>query len=290
MVTTSKVTLAIIPAAGLGTRLLSATKEQPKEMLSVFTPRLASGVGITPVVQLIFEQLHDYGFREFCFVVGRCKRIIKDHFTPDIKLIKTLHSRGNQEPARDLLTFYRKLNASTIFWQNQPEPRGFGDAVLRAKGVADGNPVLVHAGDNYVISRRNNHLGRLLRTHHESQADATLLLRTVEDPRNYGVAEVERSGKQIVVTKVTEKPERPASKLALLPVYAFNQVIFSALESIRPGKGREFQLTDAVQELIDRGLKVRAVQLKVDEFWLDVGTPQTYWQALRISHDTFLNR
>jgi UTP--glucose-1-phosphate uridylyltransferase len=282
----SRITRAIIPAAGLGTRLLSVTKEQPKEMLPVFAPTRNGGTALKPVVQLIFEQLHECGIRQFCFVVGRGKRAIEDHFTPDWNFVKLLQSRDKQDQANDLLAFYEIVTRSGIFWVNQSDPRGFGDAVLTGKAVSDGNPVLVHAGDNHVISPNNDHIKRLLKAHHASGADATLLLRRVEDPRQYGVAEVTRRRGEIVVKRVVEKPERPATKLALLPTYIFQPVIFEALESIKPGKSGEMQLTDAVEELIRRGLKVRAVQLTKGEFWLDVGTPETYWQALNMSHDS----
>jgi UTP--glucose-1-phosphate uridylyltransferase len=85
---------AVIPAAGLGTRLLSVTKEQPKEMLPVFARAKNGDLCLKPIVQLVFEQLHQVGFREFCFVVGRGKRAIEDHFTPDFSFVSMLPVRG----------------------------------------------------------------------------------------------------------------------------------------------------------------------------------------------------
>lgn len=283
----SKLTKAIIPAAGLGTRLLSVTKEQPKEMLPVFAPAAGGGLALKPLVQMIFEQLYESGFREFCFVVGRGKRAIEDHFTPDTSFVEMLRRQDKKELASDLSAFYHRVERSTIFWLNQPRPRGFGDAVLCAKAFADGKPVLVHAGDNHVISPGNAHLKRLLQTNETTKADATILLRRVNDPRNYGVAEVRQEGQKMRVVRVTEKPERPKSKWALLPTYAFGNVIFDALEAIKPGKAGEFQLTDAIQGLIDQGLEVIGVPVQRDEFWLDVGNPEAYWQALRMSHEEF---
>jgi len=97
---------AIIPAAGLGTRLLTATKELPKEMLSVFAHGAYGGIALKPVVQLIFEQLFDSGIREFCFVVGRGKRAIEDHFTPDLAFVGRLSNAGKAQQAKDLDRFY----------------------------------------------------------------------------------------------------------------------------------------------------------------------------------------
>jgi UTP--glucose-1-phosphate uridylyltransferase len=254
-------------------------------MMAVFAPSKGGGISLKPVVQLIFEQLYDCGIREFGFVVGRGKRAIEDHFTPDFGFVEMLRDRGKSDLAQDLVSFYKRVRESSILWLNQPEPKGFGDAVLTGKAVADGNDLLVHAGDNHVISPRNGHLRRLLRTHQKSGADATLLLREVEDPRQYGVAEVATLGDEIAVRRVVEKPRRPRSHLALLPVYAFKPVIFDALQSVGPGVGGELQLTDGIQELIRRGLKVNAVRLEQGEFWLDVGTPDNYWEALKKSHE-----
>lgn len=283
------ITRAVIPAAGLGTRLLTATKEQPKEMLPVFAP-VRAGLCLKPVVQMIFEQLYDCGFREFCFVVGRGKRAIEDHFTPDKGFVRMLQSQGKKDLAQDLNSFYSKVVGSTIFWLNQAEPRGFGDAVLSARAFGDGKPLLVHAGDNHVISRNNSHIKRLLKEHRRSDGKATLLLRKIEDPRNYGVAEFKNMGGMIQVTRLVEKPDRPASKWALLPTYVFEDEIFDALASIKPGKGGEYQLTDAIQLLIDRALKVTAVKVQRHEFWLDVGNPEAYWRALGESHQAFAKR
>ena len=84
----------VVPAAGLGTRLFPATKEQPKEMLPIFSRLVNGDVGVKPLLQMVFEQLYDFGFREFCFVVGRGKRSIEDHFTPDHNSVVMLKNRG----------------------------------------------------------------------------------------------------------------------------------------------------------------------------------------------------
>ena len=143
----------VITAAGLGTRLLSVTTEMPKEMLPLFCMGSNGDLLLKPVLQLIFEQLYEVGFREFCFIVGRGKRSIEDHFTPDYSYVELLRKRGKEGLAMELEEFYRKVESSVIAWINQPEPRGFGDAVLRAEPFVDNEPFLVHAGDTYVISR-----------------------------------------------------------------------------------------------------------------------------------------
>ena len=115
-------TKAVIPAAGMGTRLLSATKEQPKEMLPIFARGTKGDLCLKPIVQLIFEQLYTVGFREFCFIVGRGKRAIEDHFTPDSSFVSKLDSRGLDSATEDLQAFYRMVDDSTLVWINQPAP------------------------------------------------------------------------------------------------------------------------------------------------------------------------
>ncbi len=214
---------AVIPAAGLGTRLLSVTKEQPKEMLPVFARGRNGDLSLKPIVQLVFEQLHQVGFREFCFIVGRGKRAIEDHFTPDFAYVSMLDSKGKNGVAEDLEAFYKMVGASTLVWVNQSEPRGFGDAVLKAKAFVGGESFLVHAGDSHFISRNADHLRRLVRMSEELKADALFLSQEVEDPRRFGVVEGGKVADGVVRVKgVVEKPEKPLSKLAIMPVYVFH--------------------------------------------------------------------
>jgi len=278
----------VIPAAGLGTRLFPATKEQPKEMLPIFS-RLVNGcVGVKPLLQMVFEQLYDTGFREFCFVVGRGKRSIEDHFTPDHNSVLTLKDRGKDEQALDLDGFYTKLKTSTIIWVNQPEPKGFGDAVMMAQPFVQNEHCLVHAGDTYIVSENARHLKLLMEVYERFNADATFIVQEVEDPRQYGIIEAKEIEKRFYRVKAAiEKPEKPTTNLAIMPIYIFHPVVFKALEKTTPGKGGEFQLTDAIQKLIEWGLNVYAAQLSSDEVRLDIGSPETYWEALNLSYRHF---
>ncbi|RLF20443.1 MAG: hypothetical protein DRJ68_05005 [Thermoprotei archaeon] len=273
----------VLPSAGLGTRLLPMTKELPKEMLPLFL-RCNSGVCLKPILQAIFEQLYDFGFRDFCFIVGRGKRAIEDHFTPDMAFVEYLRCRGKSELACELESFYSRINGSNIVFINQPEPKGFGDAVLRAKPFIEGE-FLVHAGDTYIISRGCGHVKRLLEAYRRHNAKAAFLVQWVEDPRLYGVIEgVEVEEGVFEVKRLVEKPEQLISHWAIMPIYIFNPVIFKALEETPPGKGGELQLTDGIQRLVDWGLKVIAVKLRRGEVRLDIGTPETCWDALKMSY------
>ena len=236
---------AVIPVAGLGTRLLTATKVQPKEMLPVFAKEDGE-LCIKPLVQLVFEQLFDFGIREFCFVVGRGKRAIEDHFTPDGEYLKRLNTRENsaESPkvamASALERFYHRIDEASIMWVNQPVPLGFGHAVLQSRVFAGGDPFLVHAGDAYVYSEDYGHLRRLLSAF-QGGAECSLALRRVPDPRKYGVATGKSSRGLVIVDGLVEKPKAPKSNLAVTPVYLFRHSIFDAIEEAGPGVAGELQ-------------------------------------------------
>jgi UTP--glucose-1-phosphate uridylyltransferase len=278
----------VVTAAGLGTRLFPATKEQPKEMLPVFC-RLADGdVGVKPLLQLVFEQLHDAGLREFCFVVGRGKRSIEDHFTPDYDCVAMLKEHGRTSQAFDLENFYQKIKTSAIIWVNQPEPKGFGDSVLMAQPFVQDEKCLVHAGDTYIVSDGAEHLRLLMRAYERLKVDAALVVGEVTNARQYGVIEGDEIEEGIYRVKAAvEKPEKPPTNLAIAAIYGFDPVIFDALEKIVSSKRGEIQLTDAIQTLIDWGLNVCAVRLKSSDSWLDIGSPETYWDALSLSYQHF---
>lgn len=281
---------AVIPAAGLGTRLLSVTKEQPKEMLPLFSQNLNGGLCLKPVLQLIFEQLFDTGFREFCFIVGRGRRVVKSHFTPDYQYIDSLNGNGKNSQALDLEDFYKKIEKSELIWINQPEPKGFGHAVLMAKSFIEGEPFLVHAGDDLILSNGNGHIKRLINVFGELKADGVLLGERMEDPRRYGVIEGIQVSEGICrVKRIVEKPRIPPSNMATVAIYVFKPTIHYEIEGVKPDKSGEIQLTDSIQSLIDKGGVVYAAELREGKR-IDVGTPETYWKAQQISHKYFQNK
>ncbi len=281
----------IIPAAGLGTRLFPATKEQPKEMLPIFTKTTQGDLAVKPVVQMVFEQLYDAGFREFCFVVGRGKRGIEDHFTPDSECIRALEGMGKNGQASELEVFYEKLETSTTMWVNQPEPKGFGNAVLTAQPFVQNESCLVHAGDSCIISKEMDYIKRLLEAYERFNADAAFLVLEIENPKQYGIVEGNEVEPGIIKVKsVVEKPEKPKTNWAIMAMYVFHPIIFKALETTEPGKNGEIQLTDAIQKLIDWGLKVYAVKLDKSYAHLDIGSPERYWEALELSYQQFCKR
>jgi UTP--glucose-1-phosphate uridylyltransferase len=281
----------VIPAAGLGTRLFPATKEQPKEMLPIFSMNTNGNILVKPVVQMVFEQVYDAGLREFCYVVGRGKRSIEDHFTPDPNCIRTLEGMGKNGQATDLEDFYEKLETSTIMWVNQPEPKGFGNAVLMAQPFVQNEHCLVHAGDSFIISKDMDYIKKLLGAYERFKADAAFIVLEIENPRQYGIIEGDEVETGIFKVKTAvEKPEKPPTNLAIMAMYVFHPVIFKALEATPPGRKGEVQLTDAIQKLIDWGLSVYAVRLDKNYAHLDVGSPERYWDALALSYQHFCRR
>jgi len=275
---------AVLPVAGLGTRLLPMTKEMPKEMLPIFVRSINGKPCLKPMIQAIFEQLYDAGFREFGFIVGRGKRIIEDHFTPDLSFVKYLEDKGKVEPARDLKEFYRRVFDSTIVFINQPEPKGFGDAILKAKSFVN-EPFLVHAGDTYIFSKENIHLKRLIDVYEKNKADVVMLIQEVNNPKIYGVIDGDEVDNGVYRVKMAvEKPEKPPTNLAVMPVYVFDPIIFKALDTTPPGKDGEIQLTDGIQKLIDWGLEVYAVKLS-NGVRLDIGNPYNCWKAFIQSYE-----
>lgn len=270
---------AVVLAAGLGTRLLPYSKEMPKEMLPIF--QLEGGeIILKPILQVVFEQLYEAGVREFCFVVGRGKRAVEDHFTPDWRYVDLLESRGKLGEAELLRRFYTMLESSSIVWVNQPVPRGTGDAVAHAERFVSGGHFFVAAGDNVFLG--GNVASELLRLHRELGA-SVMAGKRVEDPRRYGVI-VGRAilDRVIKLEAIVEKPREPPSNLANTSLYLLPSRIFEALRECKPSPRGEIELTDAIQTLVEWGEDVYVYDVG-SAHWVDVGTPETYLDAMLLS-------
>jgi len=271
----------VIPAAGLGTRLLPITKELPKEMLPLFFKGKGGKVCLKPMLQAIFEQLYDEGFREYGFIVGRGKRAIEDHFTPDYSFVEYLKNKNKTQLSGEMQEFYRKISESTMVFINQPKPKGFADAVYQARVFTQNEPFLMHAGDDLVFSQNNRHLKRLIRIFEQRNADVSFLVEEVDDPQKYGVV----IGKEVEpylfeVENVIEKPKKPISYLAVVALYVFKPVIHEGIERAKPDEKGEMQIADALQVLLKRQCKMYALKLRPGEHRVDIGTPETYFETL----------
>ena len=264
----------VITAAGKGTRLLPFTKEMPKEMMPIFSNTFTKKKVVLPLLQYVYEQLYSMSFRDYCFIVGREKRSIEDHFTPHETYLRGLST----DYKKVILEFYKKLEKSHLVWINQNRPLGFGDAVRRAERYVGDADFIVHAGDATILSNSEHPILRLIETAKKNpDAKVILLCKKVKDSKRYGVPTVEKISKDLFsVKEVIEKPDKPKSNFGILPLYYFRSDIFSSLKKIKKGKGNEFQLTDAIQNLIKEKQKVLAITLNKNEEEIDVGTVESY--------------
>ena len=267
--------IAIIPVAGYGTRLLPATKSQPKEMLPVARK---------PAVQYIVEELAMSGIRRVLFVTGSGKTAIENHFDVDNDLISYLRNT-KREGLLSALEFERQ--DMEYFYTRQRQQLGLGDAVLCARPLLGAENVVVALGDSIIRSpHESNVLDRMMHLFEEKDADLVIAFQEVaeKDVVKYGVAQPKKgedTGEFFKLEDVVEKPsiEDAPSRLAISARYIFKPKIFEALANLQPGKGQEVQLTDAIRQVIKEGGKSYGVRLAPGERRIDVGNFGSYFQA-----------
>ena len=267
----------VIPAGGLGTRLLPITKEIPKEMMPLFFHTKNSDVMVKPIIQVIFEQFFQHGLRKYCIIAGRQKRIIQDHFTIDDEFLKNFRKKNQHR--QDLKRNYLMIKKSKIFWVDQPEPKGFGDAVRHAKSFVGNDDFLVSAGDT-LLPKGDKIIKKLLNRKLTGKNDAVLVLKKVSNPRRFGVAVIQNKRGIIKITNVEEKPRNPKSNFSIVALYRFRPSIFEALNHIQNNQ-KELQLTDAIQKLIDWGGSVSAILLNESNVVIDIGTADSYLETIQ---------
>ncbi len=239
-----KVRKAVIPAAGLGTRFLPATKAQPKEMLPIVDK---------PTLQYIVEEAIESGIEEILIIIGRNKSSIENHFDRSVELELELEKSGKF----DLLEEVRRISdMANIHYVRQKEPKGLGHAIHCAKSFIGNEPFAVLLGDDIVHNGDMPCLKQLIKTYDKYK---TTILGVQEvsdaDVSKYGIVD----GKMIedniyTVNDLVEKPsiEDAPSNVAILGRYVINPEIFDILEHVKPGKGGEIQLTDGLKELAKR--------------------------------------
>jgi len=266
----------VIPAGGLGTRLLPITKVMPKEMMPLFLHGKNGEIIVKPLIQIIYEKNFKFGLREYCIIVGKQKRTIKDHFTPNQEFLRNFHK--NTRFRTDLEKFHSMLNKSKIFWVNQPNPRGFGDAVKHAGSFVGNDDFLVTAGDT-LLPTGDKIIKKLLNSKLQGKNDAIILLKKVSNPKRFGVAVIKEEKHKIKVINVEEKPKKPKSNLSIVALYRFRPSIIKALNEIKPNK-TELQLTSGIQKLIDWGGNVSAIILDEKDQVIDIGTADSYLETI----------
>ncbi|WP_297633613.1 UTP--glucose-1-phosphate uridylyltransferase GalU [uncultured Clostridium sp.] len=239
-----KIRKAIIPAAGLGTRFLPATKAQPKEMLPIVDK---------PTIQYIIEEAIASGIEEILIITGRSKKCIEDHFDRSIELELELENAGKE----NMLHMVQDIsNMVDIHFIRQKEPRGLGHAINCAKAFVGEEPFAILLGDDIVYNDEKPCLKQLIDCYNEYHT-SVLGVQTV--PHNkvdkYGIVEgIEIEDRVMKVKGLVEKPnvDEAPSNVAILGRYIVTPRIFEILAETQPGKGNEIQLTDALLELIKR--------------------------------------
>ncbi|AEJ23908.1 UTP--glucose-1-phosphate uridylyltransferase GalU [Weissella koreensis] len=234
---------AVIPAAGLGTRFLPATKALAKEMLPIVDK---------PTIQFIIEEALASGIEDIVIVDGKSKRSIEDHFDSNPELENNLKEKGKDE----LLKLVQETTDINLYFIRQSHPRGLGDAVLTAKAFIGDEPFVVMLGDDLMTDEKP--LTKQLIERYEQTGDSTLAVMKVphDQVSEYGVIAPDTEvtpGLHKVSTFVEKpKPEDAPSDLAIIGRYLLTPEIFEELEKTKPGKGNEVQLTDAIDSLNQR--------------------------------------
>jgi UTP--glucose-1-phosphate uridylyltransferase len=243
---------AVVPVAGLGTRLLPATRSQPKEMLPVARK---------PVVEYVIDELAANGIEQVLFVTGRNKTSIEDHF--------------------DL----GESAVTKFFYTRQGSPRGLGDAVLAGEHFAGDDPFVVALGDSILgLHAKSQAVSRMIEVFEQNAAACVVAVEEVPlaETGQYGIvapAGVEDGAVRVAHLVEKPGPERAPSRLAIAGRYIFSPRIFDEIRRVEADQRGEIQLTDAIERMCTAGLRVFAVQLTPEERRYDVGNFASYFEA-----------
>ncbi|MGL4538206.1 MAG: UTP--glucose-1-phosphate uridylyltransferase GalU [Cetobacterium sp.] len=261
-----KVTKAVIPAAGLGTRVLPATKAQPKEMLVIVDK---------PSLQYIVEELVESGITDIVIVTGRNKNSIEDHFDFSYELENTLERDGKFELLKKIDDISSMAN---IYYVRQNHPLGLGHAILKAKSFIGDDPFVIALGDD-IVYNPDAPVAKQLIDVYEKYGSSVIGVQEVEnkDVSKYGIVKPAAILDENTVEMVDfiEKPtlEEAPSNLACLGRYLLSGEIFKYLETTEPGKGGEIQLTDAILKMLNDDQKVVAYNFQGKRY--DIGNSVT---------------
>jgi UTP--glucose-1-phosphate uridylyltransferase len=235
------VTKAVVPAAGLGTRFLPATKATPKEMLPVVDK---------PAIQYVVEEAVDAGLEDVLLITGRSKRSIEDHFDRNYELEEALTAKGDSEGLELIRESYE---LATVHYVRQGDPKGLGHAVLCAQKHVGHEPFAVLLGDDF-IHPEDKLLQRMLEARQQHGGSVVALMEVgIDQVSSYGVAAIEPTDEDDLV-QITDLVEKPAPDVApsnwiIIGRYVCDPAVFGVLEHTPPGRGGEIQLTDALKEL-----------------------------------------
>jgi UTP--glucose-1-phosphate uridylyltransferase len=265
---------AIVPVAGHGTRLLPATKSQPKEMLPVARK---------PIVQYVVEELVSNGIQQILFVTGRNKNSIENHFDHDPELFRTLTDANKQDLLQELN--FEALSKANFFYTRQRMQKGLGDAILCGENFAGEEPFLVALGDSILgLHADSRACSRMADVYESKHASCVIAVEEVpaEETSHYGIVQPEMAAGDVFrIVNLVEKPrpEKAPSRLAIAGRYIFSPVIFDSIRRVQPDRRGEIQLTDAIQFLCEEGRRVMAVRLSAEEKRYDIGNFPSYFES-----------
>ncbi|MFD0694619.1 UTP--glucose-1-phosphate uridylyltransferase GalU [Paenibacillus sp. GCM10027628] len=263
-----KIRKAVIPAAGLGTRILPATKAQPKEMLPIVDK---------PAIQYIVEEAVQAGIESILIVTGRNKKSIEDHFDKSVELEQTLFEKEKLELLSEIQSI---SNMANIHYIRQKEPLGLGHAILCAEPFIGDEPFAVLLGDDIM----NSDTSALLEMMHVFEATGKQVVGVQSVPQSdvskYGIIAVgAQHNRAFQVTDLVEKPapQKAPSNMAIMGRYILKPSVFEVLQTIERGAGNEYQLTDALRKMCHQE-GMMALELKGDRY--DIGDKFGYMKAI----------
>lgn len=265
---------AVIPVGGLGTRLLPATKVLPKELLPV---------GRRPMVQYVVEEMRAAGLENICFVTGRRKTLIQEHFDHDPELVRHLQDRGLDELLAELAYLESGLHLTYI---RQSGPQGLADALSLAEDFVAGQPFVLALGDSIICEPEMGVLLRkMIREHLDRDAVATIAVEKMPPERAKAYSSVvpqegtTAQDEVFDIAEISDKPQQPSGNWAIAARFVFSPPIFSAIRHCRPSRAGEVRLTDAIRILLRQGKKVQAVPLSPPQRRHDIGSFGGYFRA-----------
>ena len=268
----NKIRKAVIPAAGFGTRFLPQTKAMPKEMLPIVDK---------PVIQYVVEEAVASGIKDIIIVTGALKRAIEDHFdVPNAELLKNLENSGKHELIKEIKKISEMAN---FIYVRQKGLYGNGTPVLAAEPVIEDEPFAVLWGDEFIYSKPPR-LAQMIAVYNKygGIVISGVRIQKKEDLKRYGIADIEKvTDKVYKIKSIVEKPDpdKAPSNLATHGAYILPPQIFKALKAIKPGKGGEIWLVDAINLLKEQGIPVYAVEIENGKYY-DTGDKIEYMKTV----------
>lgn len=267
-----KIQKVVIPAAGWGTRFLPATKAMPKEMLPVVDK---------PVIQYVVEEAVSSGIKDVIIITGWHKRAIEDHFDRSLELEKHLKRQGKEQALAEIKRIAQLANFIYI----RQKGEGYGNAIpiLAAQPAIDNKPFAVMWGDEFIMAKPPR-LAQMIKAHekHGGVMISTVRIKEKDQLSRYGIADIKKVDKNVFkIKKIVEKPHpsKAPSDLAAVGAYILPPEIFDVIKNLKPTKGGEVWLSDAINELIKKKFPVYACEIKNAKYY-DTGNKLEYLKTV----------